>query len=95
MRSDKSNLSTTTIDIIEIKRLIPHRYPFLFVDSVTAFEIGKSAEGLKNVTINEPFFQGHFPVEPIMPGVLIIESFCYSCPKSKKCLEISRRSLCR
>ena len=74
MRSDKSNLSTTTIDIIEIKRLIPHRYPFLFVDSVTAFEIGKSAEGLKNVTINEPFFQGHFPVEPIMPGVLIIES---------------------
>ena len=74
MRSDESTESIQTINITEIKRLIPHRYPFLLVDSVTDIVSGKSAQGLKNVTINEPFFQGHFPSEPIMPGVLIIES---------------------
>ena len=62
------------INISEIKRLIPHRYPFLFIDSVTALQLGQSAIGIKNVSINEPFFQGHFPSEPIMPGVLIVES---------------------
>ena len=62
------------IDSAEIKRLIPHRYPFLFIDYVTSVELGKSAKGIKNVTINEPFFQGHFPEEPIMPGVLIVEA---------------------
>ena len=62
------------IDIEEIKRLIPHRYPFLLIDFVKGINLGKSAIGIKNVTINEPFFPGHFPKEPIMPGVLIIEA---------------------
>ena len=62
------------IDIAEIKRLIPHRYPFLLIDFVTSLQAGHSAVGIKNVTVNEPFFQGHFPTEPIMPGVLIVEA---------------------
>lgn len=61
-------------DIGEIKRLIPHRYPFLLIDKVTDIVSGTSAIGLKNVTINEPFFQGHFPDKPVMPGVLMIEA---------------------
>lgn len=59
---------------IEIQKLIPHRYPFLLVDKVVEIEEGKRAVGIKNVTINEPFFQGHFPGNPIMPGVLIVEA---------------------
>ncbi|HBR18442.1 MAG: 3-hydroxyacyl-[acyl-carrier-protein] dehydratase FabZ [Deltaproteobacteria bacterium RIFCSPLOWO2_12_FULL_43_16] len=62
------------IDINEILKILPHRYPFLLVDRVVEFEAGKKAKGIKNVTINEPFFQGHFPGHPIMPGVLIIEA---------------------
>ncbi|WP_366945111.1 3-hydroxyacyl-ACP dehydratase FabZ [Zoogloea sp.] len=62
------------IDINEIKQYIPHRYPFLLVDRIVEMELGKRAVGLKNVTINEPFFPGHFPHNPVMPGVLIIES---------------------
>ncbi len=62
------------LDINEIRRLLPHRYPFLLIDRVVHFEPGKLLVGVKNVTINEPFFQGHFPVRPIMPGVLIIEA---------------------
>ena len=58
-------------DIIEI---LPHRYPFLLVDRIIEMELGKRVVGLKNVTANEPFFQGHFPGNPIMPGVLIIEA---------------------
>jgi len=58
----------------EIMKLLPHRYPFLLVDRITDFQPGVSATGVKNVTINEPFFQGHFPGQPIMPGVLIIEA---------------------
>ena len=61
-------------DIMKIMELLPHRYPFLLVDRILEFEKGKTIKALKNVTINEPFFQGHFPVEPIMPGVLIIEA---------------------
>ena len=61
------------LDIKEILRLLPHRYPFLLVDRILAGEKGKSLVGLKNVSMNEPFFQGHFPAEPIMPGVLILE----------------------
>ncbi len=57
----------------DIKRILPHRYPFLMVDRITELELGKRVVGLKCVTVNEPFFQGHFPLEPIMPGVLIIE----------------------
>ena len=71
---DNTNGSDQKININEIKRLIPHRYPFLLVDYVVDVNLGESAKGVKNVTINEPFFQGHFPKEPIMPGVLIIES---------------------
>ncbi|EOD00727.1 3-hydroxyacyl-ACP dehydratase FabZ [Caldisalinibacter kiritimatiensis] len=59
---------------IEIQELIPHRYPFLLVDKIIELEPGKKAIGIKNVTINEPFFQGHFPGNPLMPGVLIVEA---------------------
>jgi 3-hydroxyacyl-[acyl-carrier-protein] dehydratase len=58
----------------EIQEIIPHRYPFLLIDKIESFEPGKIAIGYKNVTINEYFFQGHFPEEPVMPGVLIIEA---------------------
>jgi 3-hydroxyacyl-[acyl-carrier-protein] dehydratase len=61
------------IDIMEIMRLLPHRYPFLLVDRITSLIPGESVSGIKNVTINEPFFQGHFPQRPVMPGVLILE----------------------
>jgi len=62
------------IDIHRILKLLPHRYPILLVDRVLAFEKDKRIQALKNVTINEPFFQGHFPGHPIMPGVLIVEA---------------------
>ncbi len=61
------------LDIEAIKQILPHRYPFLLVDRILALEPGKRAVGLKNITVNEPFFQGHFPQRAIMPGVLIIE----------------------
>jgi 3-hydroxyacyl-[acyl-carrier-protein] dehydratase len=63
-----------TIDLQRIMQMIPHRYPFLMIDKVENVIAGESAVGIKNVTINEPFFQGHFPSEPVMPGVLIIEA---------------------
>ena len=62
------------VDVTRILNLLPHRYPFLLVDRVTGFERGKSLTAIKNVTFNEPFFQGHFPGHPVMPGVLIIEA---------------------
>lgn len=62
------------MDIMEIQNLLPHRYPFLLVDKVVALEKHKTLEGIKNVTVNEPFFQGHFPQKPVMPGVLILEA---------------------
>ena len=61
-------------DVEKIMELLPHRYPFLLVDRVTEVERGVSLSAIKNVTINEPFFQGHFPGKPIMPGVLILEA---------------------
>ncbi len=61
------------IDILEILRLLPHRYPFVMVDRITSVTPSVKVTGLKNVTINEPFFQGHFPERPVMPGVLILE----------------------
>ncbi|MBE9197306.1 3-hydroxyacyl-[acyl-carrier-protein] dehydratase FabZ, partial [Synechocystis sp. LEGE 06083] len=64
----------TQFTIQEISDLLPHRYPFALVDRIIDFQPGKSAVGLKNVTINEPFFPGHIPNRPIMPGVLIVES---------------------
>ena len=62
------------LDVKQIMEIIPHRYPFLLVDKAEIAEDGNGAVGYKNVTINEPFFQGHFPVEPVMPGVLIVEA---------------------
>lgn len=62
------------IDIKEIQGILPHRYPFLLVDRIIELESGKKAVGIKNVTVNEPFFVGHFPGNPIMPGVLVIEA---------------------
>jgi 3-hydroxyacyl-[acyl-carrier-protein] dehydratase len=62
------------MDAREIQRIIPHRYPFILIDRVVELEPGKRIVGLKNVSANEPFFQGHFPGYPIMPGVLIVEA---------------------
>ena len=62
------------LDVLQIMQKLPHRYPFLLIDRLVDISLGESATGIKNVTINEPFFHGHFPNEPVMPGVLIIES---------------------
>lgn len=62
------------MDIRKIQDILPHRYPFLLVDRIMEIEDGKKIVGIKNVTINEPFFEGHFPGNPIMPGVLIVEA---------------------
>ena len=62
------------VDVNAIQGMLPHRYPFLLVDRVIALEPGRSITAIKNVTINEPYFQGHFPGHPVMPGVLIIEA---------------------
>lgn len=64
----------STADILEIKRMIPHRYPFLLIDRVKDIDLGKRATGIKNVTANEPHFEGHFPAKPVMPGVMIVEA---------------------
>ena len=64
----------SSLDIHEILKYIPHRYPFLLVDRVISYEKGKDIVALKNVSINEPFFPGHFPHHPVMPGVLIVEA---------------------
>ena len=69
-----SKEETTVLGIEEIMKVLPHRYPFLLVDRILEMELGKRVVGIKNVTINEPFFQGHFPGHPIMPGVLIVEA---------------------
>ncbi len=63
-----------SMDILAILERLPHRYPFLLIDRVTELEAGKRIVGYKNVTMNEPFFQGHFPKYPVMPGVLILEA---------------------
>jgi 3-hydroxyacyl-[acyl-carrier-protein] dehydratase len=67
------------MDISKVLQYLPHRYPFLLIDRVLSCEPGKTLSALKNVTINEPFFQGHFPHHPVMPGVLIIEAMAQAC----------------
>jgi 3-hydroxyacyl-[acyl-carrier-protein] dehydratase len=62
------------MDVQEIQKLLPHRYPFLLVDRVVSIEPGKALRAYKNVTVNEPFFEGHFPGHPVMPGVLVLEA---------------------
>ena len=66
--------SAANIDIVRILEMLPHRYPLLLVDRLLDVQVGESAVGLKNVTFNEPHFQGHFPGHPVMPGVLIVEA---------------------
>ena len=75
------------LNIQQIMDILPHRYPFLLVDRIEEVEEGKKVNGYKNVTINEPFFQGHFPGHPIMPGVLIIEAMA----QVGRCICISHR----
>lgn len=72
--STENTTIQTTFTVQEIRELLPHRYPFALVDRIIDYEPGKKAVGIKNVTINEPFFPGHIPSLPIMPGVLIVES---------------------
>ena len=72
--SDNQTLEASSADISEILRMLPHRYPFLLIDAVKDIYMNESAVGVKMVTINEPHFQGHFPEQPVMPGVLIVEA---------------------
>ena len=75
------------MDVTEIRRLIPHRYPFLLVDRVVELEPNRRIVGIKNVTINEGFFQGHFPRKPMMPGVLICEAMAQVAAILARCSE--------
>ena len=75
VQADNASVATATaVDIKRILQMIPHRYPMLMVDKVVDMQLDQSAVGIKNVTINEPFFQGHFPTDPVMPGVLVVEA---------------------
>lgn len=74
MSQEATKTELGTADVMRVMQLLPHRYPFLLVDRLMDMDRDESCVGLKNVTINEPFFQGHFPKYPVMPGVLIIEA---------------------
>jgi 3-hydroxyacyl-[acyl-carrier-protein] dehydratase len=72
--ADSAGTVLETVDIMQLMKLLPHRYPFLLVDRIIEIDADNSAIGVKNVTVNEPHFQGHFPEQPVMPGVLIVEA---------------------
>lgn len=72
-------MTTLPISVERIMEMIPHRYPFLMIDKIIEMELGEQAVSVKNVTVNEPFFVGHFPGKPVMPGVLIIEAMAQTC----------------
>jgi 3-hydroxyacyl-[acyl-carrier-protein] dehydratase len=78
MRKAPVNEASTEIDITEIMARLPHRYPFLLIDRAEDYKPHQSIVGIKCVTVNEPFFQGHFPTYPVMPGVLIVEAIAQS-----------------
>lgn len=85
---------TAVVDIHEIRELLPHAYPFLLVDRVIDLVPNETVRAIKNVTINEPFFAGHFPIRPVMPGVLIIEAMAQACGiLAMKSTDVSENSL--
>ncbi len=69
-----ADADATAIDIHQVRRILPHRYPFLLIDRVLSYELHTRLQAIKNVSVNEPFFQGHFPARPVFPGVLILEA---------------------
>jgi 3-hydroxyacyl-[acyl-carrier-protein] dehydratase len=81
------------LNIQQIQEIIPHRYPFLLIDRILELEAGVSAVGLKNVSMNEPFFEGHFPGYPVMPGVLIVEALAQVGSVAMLSLEANRGKL--
>lgn len=88
--SDETKATLETADILEIMKLLPHRYPFLLVDRIIEIDGDNSAIGIKNVTANEPQFMGHFPGAPIMPGVLLIEGMAQTA--GAICARVSQQS---
>lgn len=78
-KSDTLNSNNAALSLADIQKILPHRYPFLLIDRVIDYIPGERAVGVKNITANEPQFQGHFPGQPIMPGVLIVEAMAQVC----------------
>jgi 3-hydroxyacyl-[acyl-carrier-protein] dehydratase len=79
LNSPREEILKNSIDIHQVMQMLPHRYPFLLIDRVLDYAKGESLTAIKNVTINEPFFPGHFPSRPVMPGVLVVEAMAQAC----------------